>query len=211
MPIETWCCPDALYTGKGAQMWMRDGARTFFPPLRLATLSLAYFLPLPLLNIIDIDIDIMSVIHLYSVFSFCSRMTGEFWSLWTPWWVFDFDLYWSCDEYLLVVTLPTCPCHEAYWSYRHIGNPDIYWYYDEFILVLLFTCPSHEACHRPPLPGKPRTAAPTFPDPSSPPTPLSPLVTKPDVTQKIPEARVAVGRRHMTLARCPGVAAARQL
>ena len=62
--------PNASYMDKGAQIWFRDRGRTFSPPLRLATLSLAYFLPLPFLNIIDIDIDIMSVIHLYSVFHF---------------------------------------------------------------------------------------------------------------------------------------------
>ena len=55
---------------KGAKMWVRDRARTFFPPLRLATLSLAYFLPLPFLNTFDIDIDIMLVIDLYSVFHY---------------------------------------------------------------------------------------------------------------------------------------------
>ena len=55
---------------KDAQIWWRDRARTFFPPLRLATLSLAYFLPLPFLKIFDIDIDIMLVIDLYSVFHY---------------------------------------------------------------------------------------------------------------------------------------------
>ena len=59
-----------LYIDEGAKMWVRDRARTFFPPLRLATLSPAYFLPLPFLNIFDIDIDIMLVIDLYSVFHY---------------------------------------------------------------------------------------------------------------------------------------------
>ena len=36
------------------------------------------------------------------------------------------------------------------------------------IIVIVITCPSHEACHPPPPPGKPQTATPASPDPSSP-------------------------------------------
>ena len=86
---------------KGAQIWLRDRARTFFPPLRLATLSHAFFPPLPFFNIIDVDIDVMSVIHLYSVLHFVLD------------WQLSFDLYWRHDECSILIFIG--PAMSIYW------------------------------------------------------------------------------------------------